>query len=161
MNIRARLVFALSARAVAPGRGPVEGCSLERFLEEDFDVVSSYVHAAYVNGWISEEYIRGWGPRRRPSVPDDRAEQVRGGELLAWEPSDEPACEYFERALPSAIPTFADCLWHPEPIRERNSSRNGSRVTRSAHTSRTTSTCTRNWRGRYCRTTGDASSHGR
>ncbi|WP_436925626.1 family 20 glycosylhydrolase [Halosimplex amylolyticum] len=103
-------------RVAAPGRGPIEGCSMERFLEAGFDVVNSYVHAAYVNGWISEEYMQGWAPRRRPSVPDEHTGQVRGGELLAWEPSDDVAREYFERALPSAIPLFGDRLWNPEPI---------------------------------------------
>ncbi|XVH33150.1 family 20 glycosylhydrolase (plasmid) [Haloferacaceae archaeon DSL9] len=107
-------------RVAAPGRGPTDGCSLERFLEEGFDVVNSYVHAAYVRGWISEEYMLGWAPRRRPTVPAEREEQVVGGELLAWEPSDETRREYFERALPSAIPVFADRLWNPEPIDDRN-----------------------------------------
>ncbi|WP_255171431.1 family 20 glycosylhydrolase [Natrononativus amylolyticus] len=102
-------------RVAAPGRGPVEGVSMERFLEEGFDVLNSYVHAAYVRGWISEEYMLGWAPRRRPTVPEERASQVRGGELLAWEPSSEERHAYFERALPSAIPVFADRLWNPEP----------------------------------------------
>ncbi|WP_276256395.1 family 20 glycosylhydrolase [Halomontanus rarus] len=106
-------------RVAAPGRGPIEGCSLERFLEEGFDVVNSYVHAAYVRGWISEEYMLGWAPRRRPSVPEGRESQVRGGELLAWEPSDEETRRYFERALPSAIPIFADRLWNPGAIDDR------------------------------------------
>lgn len=107
-------------RVAAPGRGPVEGCSMERFLEEEFDVVNSYVHAAYVNGWISEEYALGWAPRRRPTVPDRREPQVPGGELLAWEPSDEAQREYFERALPSVIPIFADRLWNPEPVDDQS-----------------------------------------
>ncbi|WP_255543154.1 family 20 glycosylhydrolase [Halomontanus rarus] len=103
-------------RVAAPGRGPVEGCSLERFLEEGFDVVNSSVRAAFVRGWISEEYLHGWAPRRRPTVPEGRESQVRGGELLAFEPSNERRRDYFERALPSAIPIFADRLWNPEPI---------------------------------------------
>ncbi|TYL37944.1 beta-N-acetylhexosaminidase [Natronococcus pandeyae] len=106
-------------RVAGKGRGPVEGCSLERFLEEEFEVVNSYVYAAYVNGWISEEYMLGWEPRSRPSVPDARAEQVIGGELLAWEPSSEETRAYFERALPSAIPVFADRLWNGDPIADR------------------------------------------
>lgn len=108
-------------RVAGKGRGPVEGCSLERFLEEEFEVVNSDVYAAYVNGWISEEYLLGWEPRSRPSIPDDRAEQVIGGELLAWEPAAEETREYFERALPSAIPAFADRLWNPDPIADRRS----------------------------------------
>lgn len=106
-------------RVAAPDRGPVEDCSMERFLEEGFEVVNSYVHAAYVRGWISEEYMYGWAPRRRPTVPADRATQVRGGELLAWEPSSEARRDYFERALPSAIPIFADRLWNASPIDDR------------------------------------------
>ncbi|NKE36104.1 family 20 glycosylhydrolase [Natronococcus sp. JC468] len=108
-------------RVAGKGRGPVEGCSLERFLEEGFEVVNSYVYAAYVNGWISEEYVLGWDPRSRPSVPDDWAEGVIGGELLAWEPEAEETREYFERALPSAIPVFADRLWNPNSITDRRS----------------------------------------
>ncbi|WP_137290779.1 family 20 glycosylhydrolase [Natronorubrum halophilum] len=108
-------------RVAAPDRGPVEGCSMERFLEEGFEVVNSYVHAAYVRGWISEDYMLGWGPRRRPTVPDGREELVQGGELLAWEPSNEERRKYFERALPSAIPIFADRLWNPTSVDDRSS----------------------------------------
>jgi hexosaminidase len=107
-------------RVAAPDRGPTEGCSLERFLEEGFEVVNSYVHAAYVRGWISEEYMYGWAPRQRPTVPDGREPQVRGGELLAWEPSSKARRDYFERALPSAIPIFADRLWNGSPIADRS-----------------------------------------
>ena len=103
-------------RVAGPDRGPVEGCSMARFLEEGFDVVNSYVHAAYVMGWITDDYLLGWAPRRRPTVPDGREAQVQGGELLAWEPDSEERRAFFERALPSAIPTFADRLWNPEPV---------------------------------------------
>ncbi|MFC4986730.1 family 20 glycosylhydrolase [Saliphagus infecundisoli] len=103
-------------RVAAPGRGPVDGCSMARFVEEGFEVVNSYVHAAYVRGWIGEEYMRGWAPRRRPSVPEGRESMVGGGELAAWEPSSEERRQYFERALPSAIPLFADRLWNPDPV---------------------------------------------
>ncbi|MFC4986460.1 family 20 glycosylhydrolase [Saliphagus infecundisoli] len=103
-------------RVAAPDRGPVEGCSMERFVEEGFEVVNSYVHAAYVRGWIGEEYMLGWAPRRRPTAPEGRESRVAGGELAAWEPSSEERREYFERALPSAIPLFADRLWNPDPV---------------------------------------------
>lgn len=106
-------------RVAAHGRGPVEGCSMERFLEEGFEVVNSYVYAAYVRGWISEDYMLGWAPRRRPTVPADRESQVVGGELLAWEPSSVVRRKYFERALPSAIPIFADRLWNGSPVEDR------------------------------------------
>lgn len=108
-------------RVAGEGRGPVEGCRLDRFLEEGFEVVNSYVYAAYINAWVTEAYLLGWAPRRRPSVPDERADQVIGGELLAWEPSDEAARDYYERALPSAIPAFADRLWNPSPVADRPS----------------------------------------
>lgn len=107
-------------RVAGQNRGPVEGCSLERFLREGFEVVSSYVHAAYINGWTDEDYLLGWSPTRRPSVPDEYAEQVLGGELLAWEPSSPEAWAYFQRALPSAIPTFADRLWNDAPVDDRD-----------------------------------------
>lgn len=107
-------------RVAAPGRGPVEGCSMERFLEEGFEVINSYVHAAYVRGWISEDYMLGWGPRRRPTVPEALTSNVRGGGLLAWEPSDETRRAYFERALPSAIPIFGDRLWNSASVDDRD-----------------------------------------
>ena len=46
-------------RIAIPGRGPVEGCSLERFLEEGFTVINSYYPETYVDFEIM--------PRRKQS----------------------------------------------------------------------------------------------
>ena len=73
-------------RIATPGRGPVDGCTLERFLEEGFTVINSYFPETYVDfeEYASSESINQWTPLSSPEF-DPTSNQVIGGEFCAWE----------------------------------------------------------------------------
>ena len=95
--------------------------SMAAYLREGFDVVNSYVPAAYVDRHATEDALLGWSPTTRPTVPDGRESQVLGGETLAWSGwKDDDWAAYYRRALPSTLPTFGDRLWNAGSIEDRD-----------------------------------------
>ncbi|MFC5407186.1 family 20 glycosylhydrolase [Cohnella soli] len=93
-------------RVAAEGRGPVEGCSMQRFLEEGFRVVNSDFPETYLDLYMEEEKILNWHPKARPESTDDVKHLIIGGEMCAWESKD-----HYEYTLPSAVFVFGDKLW--------------------------------------------------
>ncbi|WP_214628083.1 family 20 glycosylhydrolase [Paenibacillus agaridevorans] len=93
-------------RVAAEGRGPVQGCSMQRFLEEGFHVVNSDYPETYLDLYMKEENIRTWHPKARPETSDEMKHGVIGGEMCAWGPN-----EHYAYTLPSAIYMFGDKLW--------------------------------------------------
>lgn len=106
-------------RIAMPRRGPVEGCSMTRFLEEGYQLVNSDFPEAYIDLYIKEENLLRWSPLTLPEAErtpesaevDPRyAKQVLGGCMCAWE--GKP---HFERNLPGAIVMFGGRLWNRRP----------------------------------------------
>jgi N-acetyl-beta-hexosaminidase len=103
-------------RIAAPGRGPVENCTYEGFLDKGFDVVNSYYPETYVNRHLNEEHALRWNPLSSPKCPDEHRAQVLGGEICAWSNHD-----FYPRVLPSVMPLFGDRMWNARPIVDRDS----------------------------------------
>ena len=100
--------------------GVFDGVSMEEYLEAGFEIVNSYVPAAYIDRHTTEDYLLGWNPRRRPTVPSGYEDQVLGGEMTAWSGwEDESWREYYRRALPSAIPSFGNQVWNGQAVEDR------------------------------------------
>lgn len=93
-------------RVAGEGRGPIAGCSMQRFLEEGFKVVNSYYPETYLDANIEEEKLLNWNPKARPECTDDVKHLIIGGEMCAW-----GIDVHYERTLPSAIFIFGDKLW--------------------------------------------------
>ncbi len=98
-------------RIATPGRGPVDGCTFERFLEEGYTVINSYYPEAYVD---FEEYatsasINKWSPLTSPESDPKYASQVIGGEFCAWE-----VHPHFKYTIPAATALYGDRLWNKE-----------------------------------------------
>jgi hypothetical protein len=100
-------------RIATPGRGPVDGCTLERFLEEGFTVINSYFPETYVDfeEYASSESINQWTPLSSPEFDPKFSNQVIGGEFCAWEKHP-----HFKYTIPSAIVLYGDRLWNMETI---------------------------------------------
>ena len=100
-------------RVAAEQRGPVEGCSMQRFLEEGFEVVNADFPNTYVDEYVEWSRLKKWDFRKDPADASARPYQVVGGEMCAWEGSNYPHYLY---ALYFAIPVFGDRLWSSSPI---------------------------------------------
>ena len=94
-------------RIAYPTRGPHVGCSLQRFLEEGFDVVNSYFPETYADDYIEEEKLRTWNPAARPETDKQHFNQIQGGELCAW-----GIREHYSYTLPAQILLFGDRLYN-------------------------------------------------
>lgn len=96
-------------RIATPGRGPVEGCTFERFLEEGYTVINSYYPETYVDfeEYATSQSINKWTPLTSPQSDSKYEQQIIGGEFCAWEDR-----KHFEFTLPSATVLYADRLWN-------------------------------------------------
>ncbi len=102
-----RDILILWWRVPAPGRGPWEGCSMQRFLEEGFDVLNGDYPETYIDLYMRDERLCTWSPVSRPYCPPERRKQVVGGQLFAWEGK-----AHFAWTLPSGIAMIGQKLWN-------------------------------------------------
>lgn len=100
-------------RIAAKGRGPYEGCTPEKLLEQGFTIVNSDVPNAYGDLYLEEEKLRVWHPCAL-AEGDVRAEKmIAGGEICFWDMHQH----YEYSAMPSLL-LFADRLWNRAPLTE-------------------------------------------
>lgn len=104
-------------RVAAEQRGPVVGCSMQRFIDEGFEVVNADFPNTYVDEYVEWEKLKVWNYKRDPADAGVRAYQILGGEMCAWEGSNYP---HFLYALYFAIPAFGARLWSTEQIEEES-----------------------------------------
>lgn len=98
-------------RVAAPSRGPVEGCSMQRFLEVGFEVVNADYPNTYVDYYMVWKRLKDWNLMKNPADASPYAHRVLGGETCAWEGSNYP---HYLHALYFTFPTFGDRLWNIE-----------------------------------------------
>lgn len=109
-------------RVAAEHRGPVEGCSMERFLEEGFEVLNSYYPETYIEAEFynnSDDTIRVWTPFKTPEHDEKYDHQILGGEPCAWGSFESTA--HFKRTLPVSIILYGDRLWNHNVNRDNES----------------------------------------
>ena len=100
-------------RVAGKNRGPVEGCSMERFLEEGFEVFNSYYPETYIERDFyknNDETILVWTPHGEPQHDPRYDSQILGGEPCAW--GDAGGDGHFNWTLPTSIMLFGDRLWN-------------------------------------------------
>lgn len=107
-------------RVASEMRGPVEGCSMQRFVEEGFDVVNAYFEDTYLCEYARWDRLKVWDYRRDPYTSFLGGKQVIGGETCAWEGSNY---SHYLYALYFAIPAFGDRVWDIRYIPEDCKSR--------------------------------------
>ena len=93
-------------RTAAPGRGPIEGCTMKRFAEEGFDLFNSFYEETYIDLYMTGEKLADWDPVKRPDCPPEYAYRVKGSCLCAWEGQ-----AHFAWSLPSGIAMMGEKLW--------------------------------------------------
>jgi hypothetical protein len=92
-------------RIAMPGRGPYEGCTFQRFLEESFTVINSHFPEAYAEEYIRQDSLLTWSPVTRPEHEERFNGQIWGGEACAWD-----VHEHFGYSLSATLWIFADRL---------------------------------------------------
>lgn len=98
-------------RVASPTRGPHEGCSMQRWLEEGFRVVNSFYEETYIDDYAEEERLAKWNPKTNPAVDPAYFGQIVGGEVCAWGTRD-----HFTYTLPSGLTLFGDRFWNDAPL---------------------------------------------
>lgn len=98
-------------RIALPSRGPSKGCSMQRFLEEGFEVLNAFFEETYIDIFVQEDKLLKWNPISSPSVPENLRKNVCGGEMCAW---DYPP--HYRFSLAPAFLVFADRIWNNSPI---------------------------------------------
>ncbi len=101
-------------RIAMPQRGPIDGCSFEKFLEQGYRVVNAAFEETYVdvNEYASPEKLNTWLPTRRPISDKKYHSRIVGGEMCAWEYGNEESYRFYRFTLPSPLGLFADRLWN-------------------------------------------------
>lgn len=104
-------------RVAVPGRGPVEGCSMQRLLELGFEVINSTHRETYLveERYMSAETIRDWRWDRRPECDEKFAGQIIGSEICFWEYGNKQY-SFYERVLYPAVALMADKLWNGKDL---------------------------------------------
>lgn len=94
-------------RVAMEDRGPVEGCSMQGFLDQGFKVINSYFPETYMCDFIKEENLRQWTPISNPKVENGKEELIIGSELCAW-----GVHNHFDYSMLPIICYFSDRVWN-------------------------------------------------
>ena len=100
-------------RIAGEGRGPVEGCTFDRFLELGFSVINAHYRYTYtdVEKYLSPEKMKKWVPfvnLEQEPVPSDL---ILGGETCAWEFGNYAEYPFYGYVAPATAAIFGDKLW--------------------------------------------------
>ena len=98
-------------RVAVETRGPHDGCSMQRFLEEGFTVVNSFYEEVYADDYIVSDRLAKWTPSSNPPVDEKYKKQILGGEICAW-----GIRNHYDYTLPVNLMLFSDRLWNSEPF---------------------------------------------
>lgn len=100
-------------RIAAPGRGPVEGCTMEKFIELGFRVVNSHYPYTYTdqNHYLSTEKMKTWNHRKAPDQVTLKTDRILGGEGCAWMMGDYEDYPFLGYVIPPVLAILGDKLW--------------------------------------------------
>ncbi len=90
-------------RVAAEGRGPSVGCSMQRFLDEGFDVINADFPEAYIDLYVEYDRLKGWNPKRAPASDERKRGKIIGADFCAWD-----VFRHFCHSVSVSTPFFAD-----------------------------------------------------
>ncbi len=101
-------------RVAMEGRGPTDGCSMQGFLEQGYNVVNAHFQESYLSNkdYASVNSIKDWKPSKRPVTDEKYHSQILGGEVCAWEYGNEERYRFYRFTLPAPTGMFADRMWN-------------------------------------------------
>ena len=100
-------------RVAAEKRGPREGCSMKRFLEEGFTVINADYPNTYIDlpEYLNWNKLRTWNLVADPAKADGYAGKIIGAETCAWDIQ-----RHYAFSLYTTVPAFADRCYNLAPI---------------------------------------------
>ena len=105
-------------RVAGAGRGPVEGCSMEGFARQGYQIVNSTFPRTYIDFdfYLREEELCGWTPVSEPDICEEGRKNVIGSMMCAWEYGNREEYPFYDYTVQPSLPLFADRLWRADPV---------------------------------------------
>ncbi|MBE7083483.1 MAG: hypothetical protein E7373_02625 [Clostridiales bacterium] len=100
-------------RVAMEDRGPVDGCSMQGFLDQGFKVINSYFPETYMCDFVREDKLKVWTPTSSPKVENGKENQIIGSELCAW-----GVHNHFDYSMLPILCYFSDRVWNSEDMEE-------------------------------------------
>ena len=101
-------------RVAGRGRGPHDGCSLEKLLQKGYTAINAFYKYAYVDEehYLSSEKLKTWTPYTQPEQSPEVKANMIGGELCIWYFANKEANgKYYAYTFPPTLAVFGDKLW--------------------------------------------------
>lgn len=100
-------------RVAAPMRGPRENCSMQRFIDEGFQVINADYPNTYIDlpEYVNWETLKSWDLTKVPADAGEKSYQILGAETCAWDVQ-----KHFAHSLYTAVPAFADRCYNLAPV---------------------------------------------
>ena len=96
-------------RIAADTRGPHVNCSMQRFLDEGFDVINANFPDTYIDLYVSYDNLKEWKYNRVPADDSKTKGKIIGADVCAWDVHD-----HYAWSIPVSIPLFAEKMWNSE-----------------------------------------------
>ena len=96
-------------RVAADARGPHVNCSMQRFLDEGFDVINANFPDTYIDLYVSYDNLKEWKYNRVPADDSKTKGKIIGADVCAWDVHD-----HYVWSIPVSIPLFAEKMWNSD-----------------------------------------------
>ena len=105
-------------RIAGRGRGPHDGCSMQKQLDYGYEMINSYYPNTYVDleDYMDPSNLSHWMWNETPEVREENRRQILGGETCAWEYGNLAQYSHYAHSLPSAIMLMGDKFWSSDKI---------------------------------------------
>ena len=100
-------------RIAGRGRGPYEGCTMQKLAAQGFRMINSYYPNTYldVEHYLTPDRLKKWTPYDAPDGTQIDKDLIVGGEMCAWEFGNTAEYPFYPQTTPPALALFSDKLW--------------------------------------------------
>ena len=100
-------------RIAGRGRGPYEGCTMQKLADQGFRMINSYYPNTYldVEHYMTPDRLKKWTPYDAPDGTKIARDMIVGGEMCAWEFGNTEEYPFYPQTTPPALALFSDKLW--------------------------------------------------
>ncbi len=105
-------------RVSSKSSGPFEGCSMEGFARQGYQLVNAAFQKTYIDfdTYLQESDLCTWSPVSWPEIYEEGRQYMQGGEMCAWEFGNREQYGFYDYTVQPNLPLFADRLWCSTPV---------------------------------------------